>query len=92
VLIDDYKATPPYKVISDKCTGCGNCIDVGCPAIHVTRRAKEVKPSGREVDLSFVRIETSACTGCGLCVQPCAPAAIVHAMPEHPVKFLHNKI
>lgn len=92
VLIDDYKATPPYKVISDKCTGCGNCIDVGCPAIHVTRRAKEVKPSGREVDLSFVRIETSACTGCGLCVQPCAPEAIVHATPEHPVKFLHSKI
>jgi indolepyruvate ferredoxin oxidoreductase alpha subunit len=92
VLIDDYKPTQPYKVIADKCTGCANCIDVGCPAIHVTRRETEVKPSGKEVQLAFVRIETSACTGCGLCVQPCAPEAIVHALPEHPVKFLHAKI
>ena len=92
VLIDDYKKTPPYAVTEDKCTGCGNCVEVGCPAIHVTRRGTEVKPSGKEVELSFVRIETSACTGCGLCVQPCAPEAIVHALPEHPVKFLHAKI
>jgi indolepyruvate ferredoxin oxidoreductase alpha subunit len=92
VLIDDYKATQPYKVIADQCTGCANCLDVGCPAIHVTRRGTEVKPSGKEVELAFVRIETSACTGCGLCVQPCAPEAIVHALPEHPVKFLHAKI
>lgn len=92
VLIDDYKPTQPYKVIDDKCTGCANCIDVGCPAIHVTRRETVVKPSGKEVELAFVRIETSACTGCGLCVQPCAPDAIVHAIPEHPVKFLHAKI
>jgi indolepyruvate ferredoxin oxidoreductase alpha subunit len=92
VLIDDYKATQPYKVIADRCTGCANCLDVGCPAIHVTRRETQVKPSGKAVELSFVRIETSACTGCGLCVQPCAPEAIVHAMPEHPVKFLHAKV
>ncbi|MCK2097300.1 thiamine pyrophosphate-dependent enzyme [Thauera aromatica] len=92
VLIDDYQPAQPYKVIADQCTGCGNCLDVGCPAIHVTRRAKEVKPSGKEVELAFTRIETSACTGCGLCVQPCAPEAIVHAAPEHPVKFLHAKI
>ena len=92
VLIGDYKPTQPYKVIDDKCTGCANCLDVGCPAIHVTRRGTERKPSGKEVELAFVRIETSACTGCGLCVQPCAPEAIVHALPEHPVKFLHAKL
>jgi TPP-dependent indolepyruvate ferredoxin oxidoreductase alpha subunit len=41
VLIDDYnKQTQPYEVIDDKCTGCANCVDVGCPAIHVTRREK----------------------------------------------------
>jgi NAD-dependent dihydropyrimidine dehydrogenase PreA subunit len=38
VLIKDYHALKPYTVIDDRCTGCGNCIDVGCPAIHVTRR------------------------------------------------------
>ncbi|GLT22985.1 indolepyruvate oxidoreductase subunit IorA [Zoogloea oryzae] len=88
VLIDDYKKTPPYAVIDDTCTGCGNCLEVGCPAIHVTRRDKAIKPSGKEVDLAFVRIETSACTGCGLCVQPCAPKAIVHALPVVPVRFM----
>ena len=90
VLIDDYKKTPPYAVTEDKCTGCGNCIDVGCPAIHVTRRGKEVKASGKEVDLAFVRIETSACTGCGLCVQPCAPEAIAHSVPVMPVRFMQR--
>mgnify|MGYP002136143299 FL=1 len=90
VLIDDYKKTPPYAVTEDKCTGCGNCLDVGCPAIHVTRRGKEVKASGKEVDLAFVRIETSACTGCGLCVQPCAPEAIVHSVPVVPLRFMQR--
>jgi len=79
VLIKDYHKLKPYTVIDDKCTGCGNCVDIGCPAIHVTRRDRVTKASGREVDLAFVRIETAACTGCGLCVQPCAPDAIVHA-------------
>jgi Pyruvate/2-oxoacid:ferredoxin oxidoreductase delta subunit len=92
VLIDDYNKLKPYEVIDDKCTGCGNCIDVGCPAIHVTRRGKEVKPSGKEVELAFVRIETSACTGCGLCVQPCAPEAIVHATAgASPVKLVQRQ-
>lgn len=90
VLIDDYKKTPPYAVTEDKCTGCGNCLNVGCPAIHVTRRGKEVKASGKEVDLAFVRIETSVCTGCGLCVQPCAPEAIVHSVPVLPLRFMQR--
>jgi indolepyruvate ferredoxin oxidoreductase alpha subunit len=77
VLIKDYHALKPYRVLDDRCTGCGNCIDVGCPAIHVTRRDRVRKASGREVDLAFVRIESAACTGCGLCLKPCAPDAIV---------------
>lgn len=88
VLIKDYHKLKPFKVIDEKCTGCGNCIDVGCPAIHVTRRGKEVKPNGKEVDLAFVRIETSVCTGCTLCVQPCAPEAIVHHIPVSPIKLV----
>ncbi|SIR61585.1 indolepyruvate ferredoxin oxidoreductase alpha subunit [Aromatoleum tolulyticum] len=86
VLIDHYQPAKSYTVEEDRCTGCGNCVEVGCPAIHVTRRDKVIKASGKEVDLSFVRIETSACTGCGLCVQPCAPAAIVHADPVQNVQ------
>ena len=88
VLIQDYEKLAPYKVIDDKCTGCGNCVEVGCPAIHVTRREKVIKPSGKEVELAFVNIETAACTGCGLCVQPCAPEAIVPAQPFQPVSFI----
>jgi indolepyruvate ferredoxin oxidoreductase alpha subunit len=90
VLIDDFKPFRPYLVEDDKCTGCGNCIEVGCPAIHVTRRDKVVKPSGKEVELAFVNIDSQACTGCGLCVQPCAPDAIQHVpvigVPIHVVK------
>ena len=81
VLIEEFKPFRPYVVEEEKCTGCGNCVEVGCPAIHVTRREKVVKPSGKEVDLAFTRIDSVACTGCGLCVQPCAPEAIVHFAP-----------
>ncbi len=77
VLIKDYHPLKPFRVIDEKCTGCGNCVDVGCPAIHVSRREVVKKPSGREVELAFVTIESAACTGCGLCLQPCAPDAIV---------------
>ena len=88
VLVEDYKAQQPYKVEDDKCTGCGNCLEVGCPAIHVTKRDRVVKASGKEVDLAFVRIETAACTGCGLCLQPCAPDAIQHAMPMQAIRIV----
>ena len=87
VLIDEYETQPAYEVIDSACTGCGNCIEIGCPAIHVTRREKAVKPSGKEVELAFASIETAACTGCGLCLQPCAPDAIKAAVPTFPVKF-----
>ena len=90
VLVEHYKARKPFRVLEDKCTGCGNCVEVGCPAIHVTRRDKVIRPSGKEVERSFVRIESAACTGCGLCLQPCAPDAIVPvealSMPIHVVK------
>ncbi len=86
VLIKDYHPLQPYAVEADKCTGCANCLDVGCPAIHVTRREKVTKPNGREVELAFVRIESAVCTGCGLCLQPCAPKAIVPW--ESPVQFV----
>ena len=84
VLIEEFKPFKPYVVQEDKCTGCGNCVEVGCPAIHVTRRDRVLKPSGKEVDLAFTRIDSVACTGCGLCVQPCAPEAIVHYEPVMP--------
>jgi len=76
VLTDRFDKHKPLAVDEQKCTGCGTCLDVGCPAILVTRRDKEVKPSGKEVDLAFVKIETAACTGCNLCTETCGPDAI----------------
>ncbi|MFZ2269798.1 MAG: thiamine pyrophosphate-dependent enzyme [Azonexus sp.] len=88
VLVKDYHKLKPFAVVEDKCTGCGSCIDVGCPAIHVTRRGQETKPNGRVVDLAWVRIESSVCTGCGLCVQPCGPKAIEHYVVESPITLV----
>jgi indolepyruvate ferredoxin oxidoreductase alpha subunit len=85
VLINEYEKRPAYEVFEPACTGCGNCVEIGCPAIHVTRREKAIKPSGKEVELAFAGIETAACTGCGLCLQPCAPEAIRAAMKMAPV-------
>jgi indolepyruvate ferredoxin oxidoreductase alpha subunit len=90
VLVQDYVKQHPVEVIDDKCTGCGNCVEVGCPAIHVMRREKAIKPSGKEVELQFVQIETAACTGCNLCVQPCAPGAIVPADTTKPLRLIKH--
>jgi indolepyruvate ferredoxin oxidoreductase alpha subunit len=79
VLTERYSKLPPLKVEEDKCTGCGNCLDVGCPAISVTRRETVVKANGKERNLAFVQIDSAACTGCELCTKPCAPDAIVPA-------------
>jgi indolepyruvate ferredoxin oxidoreductase alpha subunit len=88
VLVKDYHRLKPFEVKEDKCTGCASCLDVGCPAIHVTRRGQETKPNGRVVDLAWVRIESSVCTGCGLCVQPCGPKAIEHCVPQAPIRLV----
>lgn len=81
VLIDRFERDEPFKVIEDECTGCGNCLNVGCPAIHVTKRETVTKPSGKQVDKAWVKIDTAACTGCSLCPKTCGPKAIVHAHP-----------
>ncbi len=82
VLTERYKAMQPLKVEEKDCTGCSNCLDVGCPAILVTRRETVVKPNGKEKELSFVEIDSTACTGCNLCVGTCGPDAIVPYGPQ----------
>jgi len=77
VLIEDFAKKPPYTVDAEKCTGCSNCLAVGCPAISVTRRETVVKPNGKEKELTFVDIDSAACTGCDLCPGTCAPDAIL---------------
>ncbi len=77
VLTGRYRNKPPYAVDEEKCTGCSNCLAVGCPAIAVTRRETVVKPNGTEKELTFVAIDSAACTGCDLCPGTCGPEAIL---------------
>lgn len=81
-LTDRFESHQPHEVLEEQCTGCGNCLTLGCPAISVSHRETVVKRSGREKELSFARIDTNACTGCHLCVATCAPEAIVVARPQ----------
>jgi indolepyruvate ferredoxin oxidoreductase alpha subunit len=76
-LIDEFERRSPVRLQEDRCTGCGSCTDVGCPAISVTRRDKQVKPGGQAVDLTFVAIDSAICTGCGMCAAICGANAIV---------------
>ena len=76
-MIDCFTKYQPFTVIDDECTGCTNCLKVGCPAILVTRRATEMRKDGKEIKKAWVRIDEAACTGCGLCPTTCGPDAIV---------------
>ncbi len=60
------KRDPPYMVERDKCTNCGICLRIGCPA--VAREGNQ--PKGKPV------IDPSQCTGCSLCFQVCKFDAI----------------
>ena len=79
VLSDFYRPTPPFRVEDEGCTGCGNCLNVGCPAIYVGRTETEVRQQGRTIERKFTVIDPIACSGCGLCAASCGPKAIVAA-------------
>ncbi len=79
VLTERFAPRRPLMVDPEKCNGCANCLNVGCPAILVTRRETEVRSGGREVMKAWVRIESAACTGCDICMQSCGPDAMLPA-------------
>ncbi len=85
VLSEFYQRQPPYRVEEAACTGCGNCVAVGCPAIAVWRTGRRQRKGAAEVALKFVRIDTAMCTGCAMCVDSCGPKAIVTAAAAQPV-------
>lgn len=66
VLKEEVKNTKkiPYIVLEEKCTSCGSCIRLGCPAIS----KKENKKSN---------IDSTLCIGCSMCSQVCNFGAIV---------------
>ena len=79
VLSEDFERCRPLAVNDAQCNGCARCLDVGCPAITVRRRERQVRSTGKVVDLAWVRIERAMCTGCDLCAKACARGAIVAA-------------
>ncbi|HLO76260.1 MAG TPA: thiamine pyrophosphate-dependent enzyme [Magnetospirillum sp.] len=81
VLSEFYGKLKPLMVVDDKCTGCSNCINVGCPAISV-RKTEVIKRDGApDIVKKFTTIDTAMCTGCDMCVESCGPKAIVPAQP-----------
>jgi indolepyruvate ferredoxin oxidoreductase alpha subunit len=81
VLSEFYHKITPYRVVDSDCTGCGNCLNVGCPAITVTRSESKTRADGKVNELKFTNIDTAMCTGCQMCVESCGPKAIVTAAP-----------
>ncbi len=62
-------STTPYVVNEEKCVGCHDCMNVGCPAITVTDKLTK---KGKEI----VNIDRYVCTGCSVCAQICPSKAI----------------
>jgi indolepyruvate ferredoxin oxidoreductase alpha subunit len=86
-LTDRFERFRPYEVIDDQCTGCGNCIDLGCPAISVSHRETVTTKSGKSKELVFARIDANTCTGCHMCVETCAPEAIVQQPQANTIRI-----
>lgn len=56
--IIDRTKTPAPEYIKEKCTKCGACLKIDCPALT-------------ETDDGFIKIDTVLCTGCNHCVDVC---------------------
>ncbi|MDT8396745.1 MAG: thiamine pyrophosphate-dependent enzyme [bacterium] len=63
------KREDPYCIDGEKCTDCGMCLRLGCPAIA----RKDASPDNKPV------IDTGECTGCDLCFQVCKFDAVGRA-------------
>lgn len=62
-LLKNVKHSAPLKVDRDKCVGCRQCLNVGCPALSQKDKKALIDPN--------------QCLGCGICAYACKPGAIV---------------
>jgi indolepyruvate ferredoxin oxidoreductase alpha subunit len=53
---------PPMRVDRETCTGCWQCVHLGCPAVTFSNKKAGIEPL--------------LCVGCGLCAQVCPVEAI----------------
>jgi indolepyruvate ferredoxin oxidoreductase, alpha subunit len=60
----------PLHVLEEKCTGCGVCFRIGCPAIL---KSSEL---GAQTGKPKALIDPTMCTGCEVCSQVCMYDAI----------------
>jgi len=76
VFTPEFEREAPLVVDAAQCNGCATCLDVGCPALLVTRREQQVRSTGTVVDLAWVDIDPQMCTGCAICEKACSRGAI----------------
>lgn len=86
VFTPEFERTPALVVDEDKCNGCTNCLNVGCPALLVTRREQRQRASGKTVDLAWVKIDPMLCTGCEICAKACSHGAIAPPPAPPPLR------
>ncbi len=69
---------PVYTTDLALCTGCTNCIGLGCPAIswHPLTPQEAVEKGYKEKQKGFARITEVQCNGCGQCATVCPSGAI----------------
>ena len=65
-----------YKIIEDRCVGCGMCAR-NCPASAIAKT--DIVPVGKseQMPLRVHRINPSNCVKCGLCIANCRFGAII---------------
>jgi indolepyruvate ferredoxin oxidoreductase alpha subunit len=91
--IESYNA--PLYVDEGACTGCRNCLDLGCPAISWnSSKAGDYKTADGKIKKrrGIAVINEKLCNGCGLCYQVCQFGAIKGQSKVIPLGFqLHKK-
>lgn len=62
-----------FRIDTERCNGCGACLDV-CPQGAISLRGKK----GEKAEIDPWR-----CIECGMCLSVCAAGAIHEAVPQH---------